>query len=94
MSHSNNLHLVQRSPFTHSSLKNCLNVASENDSILLMQDGVFALQQSLNPKQAIYAIKADCLARGLDTNLQNVQYLSMDEMVTLCSQHKQSISWF
>lgn len=90
------LHLIQKSPFQNSALTDCLNIIDANDSILLMQDGVYGLQHPLLQSTAIpiFALDADLLARGLTDSNINFKAINYAEFVNICSQHKQTLSWF
>mgnify|MGYP000178281876 CR=1 FL=1 len=95
------LHLIQRSPFTHSALSDCLKVIDPLDSILLMQDGVYGLQHPklLNSDRNLNtnALLDDVLARGLDQlspETTNINKISYSQFVTLCANHKHVISWY
>jgi tRNA 2-thiouridine synthesizing protein B len=89
------LHLIQRSPFSNSALKDCLNILGENDSVLLMQDGTYSLNHPLlaGIKNATYALTQDTTARGLTTTA-STNTIEYDEFVMLCSQHKHVLSWY
>ncbi len=89
------LHLIQRSPFSNSALQDCLNIIDSQDSILLMEDGVYGLQHKLLQQTQLttYALQEDITARGLYTKecIKKIDYV---EFVSLCSQHKHVISWY
>jgi len=91
-----NLHLIQRNPFSHGVFDECLKLVQNNDSILLMGDGVYSLKHPIlsTIEQPIYALEADCLGRGLETQLDGITFIDMARFVKLCSQHKQTLSWF
>ncbi len=95
------LHLIQRSPFTHSALSDCLKIIGPQDSILLMQDGVYGLQhpEILNSDKNINtnALLDDVQARGLDQQppgKTNINQISYSQFATLCANHKHVISWY
>ena len=89
------LHLIQRSPFSNSALQDCLNIIDSQDSILLMEDGVYGLQHKLLQQTQLttYALQEDITARGLHAKecIKEIDYV---EFVNLCSQHKHVISWY
>jgi len=89
------LHLIQRSPFSNSALKDCLNIIAAKDSVLLMEDGVYGLQHSLmqQTKLSAYALQEDISARGLDSK-GNIKEIDYCEFVNLCGQHQHVISWY
>ena len=90
------LHLIQRSPYSHSVLKDCLAVLGDQDAILLMEDGVYGYEHAdLNEVNVVYALQPDLQARGLtpadDSKIQACDY---DEFVSLSAKYSQVISWF
>ncbi len=89
------LHLIQRSPFSNSALKDCLNTIGENDSVLFMQDGTYTLNHPLlvDIKNPTYTLLQDSCARGLSTPA-STKAIEYDEFVTLCSQHNHVLSWY
>lgn len=89
------LHLIQRSPFTHSALTDCLNVLGAQDSILLMQDGAYGTQHpSLQTNtQAKFVLADDLQARGLSST-QDIKCIEYSEFVSLCERHQKVISWY
>ncbi len=89
------LHLIQRSPFTNTVLKDCLNIADPQDSILLMEDGVYGLQHPLMQQTQLtaYALQEDISARGLNSK-NSIKEIDYCEFVNLCSQHQHVISWY
>lgn len=89
------LHLVQRSPYQHTALQDCLNLCSEGDSILLMEDGVLGHQHPslADIPSTVYALDDDVNARGIDLS-DAITPCSYDKFVALCQKHTQVISWF
>lgn len=89
------LHLVQRSPFQHSALADCLNLCAKDDGILLMEDGVLAQNHGLlqNQTHNVFALKDDLDARGL-TASDHIKVCTYSEFVALCTQYSKVISWF
>ena len=89
------LHLIQKSPFATSALKDCLNVINEQDIILLMQDGVYSCQSpQLKTNNRILALQDDLDARGIQINGDCIEAISYDDFVTFCTQCKNTISWY
>ncbi|MCR8924290.1 sulfurtransferase complex subunit TusB [Dasania sp. GY-MA-18] len=97
------LHIVNKSPLSHSCLDECLSCCQQGDELLLIEDGVLALS-SLKPQQLDklnalglqpYVLAADVAARGLSTRLLP-PFQSCDDtgFVDLCVKHPKSISWF
>lgn len=79
------LHLV----FSRTGYEACKHRCKTNDSILLLQDGVYADTQG---KRAA-ALESDAIARGMHQRLNNVQFITMDQFVELTTQHKPVVSW-
>lgn len=97
------LHLVNQSPFQQQTLTSCLRFVGAEDSILLMENGVYGaiegspLQQELTKLAAtinIFALSADLEARGLNKRLLSfVQTINYDTFVDLSLDHDQVCSW-
>lgn len=99
------LHTVNKSSFTHNTLKSCIAICGNNDGILLLEDGVFGALQSapdaealitLNGKGvAIYASLEDIKARGLEhTIASHIQLTNYEEFVSLTLYHSCVQSWY
>lgn len=90
------LHLIQKSPFSTSLLDDCLNVINDDDSIILMQDGVLACQQPrlATLKNTIFALQDDLDARGIQQTHKNVNAISYTKFVQLCTECKNTVSWY
>ncbi|PUA26500.1 MAG: sulfur relay protein DsrH [Cellvibrio sp. 79] len=99
------LHTVNKSSFTHSTLKSCISVCANNDGILLLEDGVFSALQSapdaealitLNEKGVvIYASQDDIKARGLEHKIaSHIQLTNYEGFVSLTLYHKCIQSWY
>jgi tRNA 2-thiouridine synthesizing protein B len=94
------LHTVKTSPFQTLAINNCLNLLSEQDSLLLIEDAViashadhghFAQLKLLAQKNRLFVIQADLDARGV-TNLigHSCDYV---QFVNLVIQHKSQLAW-
>ena len=94
------LHTVKTSPFQTLAINNCLNLLSEQDSLLLMEDAVVASQaphghfkqlRLLAQQNRLFVLQADLDARGV-TNLigQGCDYV---QFVDLVIQHKSQLAW-
>lgn len=63
------LHTVNKSPSTQSTLKECLFAASNNDNILLIEDGVYgstiAFRALLKEGLHYFVLQEDLDARGI-----------------------------
>lgn len=89
------LHLIQRSPFSSTTFRDCLNIIGTQDSLLFMQDGVYiqshpTLNSITNP---VYLLQDDLSARGLEVNGKE-KSISYQEFVQLCTEHEKVISWY
>ena len=83
------LHLVNRP----SALTSCLETARDEDTVLLLEDGVYAAatEQSNRP---LHAIDVDVEARGLAGRLrENVTLTSHEDFVRLVENHQPIVSW-
>lgn len=96
------LHIINQSPLQASAFNDCLRIYRQGDSILLIEDGVYAAVdcsasgQSIQASNAIiYALKADVLARGLQNKLiAQAQLASDDLFVELVAKHQLIQSWY
>ncbi len=89
------LHLIQRSPFSNSAFEDCLKIYKPKDSILFMEDGVYALNHhaTKNMTKNIYALNDDIQARGLTAPPQ-IKAIEYHKFVSLCQTHTQVMSWY
>ncbi|GAA5442583.1 protein TusB [Microbulbifer sp. NBRC 101763] len=94
------LHLVSKSPFSSSALRDCLQSFAEGDALLLIEDGVYALRhdalQTLQ-NSAVYCLEADAAARGqreLAAIVSGIKMIDDAGWVKLCTQHNPIVSWF
>lgn len=98
------LHTVNKSPFTHSTLADCVALCADADSVLLIEDGVYGGQQNsdlISQRTAgtegvrFFALVADVDARGLHDKLHRAVTLIDDrEFVALSISHRTVQSWF
>ena len=99
------LHLIQRSPFSSTTLTDCLSIIGKDDSILFMQDGVYALNHPIleTVQHPRYTLQDDVEARGLITNANtagnskadtSIESIDYSKFVQLCTLHEKVISWF
>lgn len=96
------LHIVNRSPFAHSALADCLRVCDAEAGILLIEDGVYAavadgewLARIRAKTPHIYVLAPDAAARGIETRLApaatQVDYAGF---VALCCDYPGTHSWY
>jgi len=96
------LHTVNKSPFAHQALAQCLERIKTGDSLLLLEDGVYGALSSHTHADKIrsltvcYAIKADIEARGLRNKQlsSNIQFIDYNQFVTLSTEHELVQSWY
>ena len=83
------LHLVNRP----SALPSCLETARDGDTILLLEDGVYAAATE-HPDRPLHAIDVDVAARGLSGRLhENVTLTTYEGFVRLVEDHQPIVSW-
>ncbi|MEH6344700.1 MAG: sulfurtransferase complex subunit TusB [Bermanella sp.] len=89
------LHLIQRSPFSSTTLSDCLNIIGKEDSLLFMQDGVYIQSHPslASIKNSVYFLYDDLKARGIEKGSTG-KSLNYQEFVQLCTQHDKIISWY
>ncbi len=92
------VHLLSCSPSETEILMNCLSSMGANDTLVLLEDGVYTLQtperlKNLKPKQ-IHYILFDTQARGLNIDQSLGIGIGYEELVNLIASHSKSISWF
>nr|WP_242521527.1 sulfurtransferase complex subunit TusB [Motiliproteus sp. SC1-56] len=95
------MHIVNKSPFQSDCLNSCLRIISPEDALLLIEDGVYAALDtprglaSLAPAIPVYALEADCRARGiLDQLHASVKPTDDHGFVELTLAYAKSQSWF
>ncbi len=99
------LHTVNKSPFTYTTLTSCLAICGSEDSILLLEDGVFGainsapcaekLRQCIARGIKVYALEADINARGLQEKLlHDIQVTNYHQFVQLSINHRCVQSWY
>ncbi len=83
------LHLVNRP----SALASCLETAKAEDTILLLEDGVYAAAAG-GASRPMHAIDVDVEARGLSGRVnENVTLASYEDFVQLVENHQPIVSW-
>lgn len=97
------LHIVNKSPFTCSSLESCLRVAQPGAAVLLIEDGIYAatagtsLQDRVRrPPQGLrfYALAPDIEARGMQGRIvEGVELIDYAGFVDLVAAHDNVQSW-
>jgi tRNA 2-thiouridine synthesizing protein B len=98
------LHIVNKSPFDRPSLDSCLRLALAGSAILLIEDGVYAVQkkssaaarvQQAMEKHPVYALQPDLQARGVsqDSLIEGIELIDYDGFVKLTTEYDKSQSW-
>ncbi len=99
------LHIINKSSFTHNTLRSCIAVCSDQDSLLLIEDGVFgalqgapdakALQSLIDRNIIVYALSADVSARALTQKIESkIRLITYEEFVQLTIDHNCTQSWY
>lgn len=96
------LHTVNKSPHAAPALADCLRAASPGDSVLLIEDGVYAAISSSETAALcrqhalrLYALQADVEARGLSHCLaEDVELVDDAGFVRLCCAARDLCSWY
>jgi tRNA 2-thiouridine synthesizing protein B len=95
------LHTVNKSPFTHQTLKDCLDISNNDDAVVLLEDGVYAAldsqpQNKLLSNNRCFVLEEDLQARGLTTQklLQNIEHITYERFVQLCAEYDMVQSWY
>jgi len=81
-------------------IQKCLAIAKEEDAILFIEEGVYALanpsfdKNKLQSYSNLYALKADVKARGLtDLLVSQIKLIDYEQFVELTEQHEVIQSW-
>lgn len=96
------LHTINKSPYSHQCLAECLRMCSADDVILLIEDGVYAaLAQSesttllLKKAKAVYVLQPDVVARGLNDRISpEIVAIDYSGFVQLCADQATSVAWY
>lgn len=96
------LHLVSTSPFVTTALADSLRVMQGNDSLLLIENAVWAVngeqtwQRQLllaSHQHQIYVLAEDAALRGIHV-LPPFALIDYESMVRLTCEHARTASWF
>ncbi|MBC6904863.1 sulfurtransferase complex subunit TusB [Saccharophagus sp. K07] len=89
------LHIISTSPFRSPAIRECLAIAQTGDSLLLLADGVYAVQQGEKVFNglSVHILGEHAEARGisLPSWATSIDY---DGMVALTEQHHPIQTWF
>ncbi len=82
------LHIVNKS----SALESCLETATTNDCVLLIEDAVY--QAALHTGRPLLALRDDLDARGLESRIgKNISVVDYAGFVELVENHQPVVSW-
>ena len=98
------LHIVNKSPYDRNSLDTCLRLAQPGSAILLIEDGIYAVQENSSAasrvqqaleKHPVYALQPDLQARGVTEKgmLDGIQLVDYDGFVKLTTEYDKLQSW-
>lgn len=94
------LHIVNQSPGAAPALRACLARLGEDDSLLLIEDGVYAGAARAESAawlagRKVYALEPDMAARGLEPADRLAGLVAVDYagFVQLAAAHAQVLSW-
>lgn len=96
------LHTINKSPYSHQSLAECLRVCGADDVIILIEDGVYAaladgewIKTIAAKTAAIYALQPDIAARGLsDRTASQINAIDYAGFVKLCAEQTNMLAWY
>lgn len=96
------LHILSVSPFTSSALSECLERIGHQDALLLISEGVYAVNSSGETKIALqsladrlFVLESDLSARGLSNDtLTQPQLIDHTQWVELVVKFPKSLSWY
>lgn len=95
------LHTVNKSPFGNDTLESCIRFALPGDPILLIEDGVYAVEAgnrfasmiaSILKNNPLFALQPDLSARGISVIAYGVATVDYEGFVELVEQHQVN-SW-
>lgn len=91
------LHILQQFALQSPTFHQCIRLAKQGDSILLIADGVYALTDICYTETwsafSTYALREDVQARGITFDHPTIGLLSDTEFVELTTEHEKIITW-
>lgn len=96
------LHTVNKSPFTTTSLEECISYAAAKDSILLYEDAVLGVQKGSKVEALIQeamksctvcALEEDLNARGITNIIDGIQKVNYGGFVDLVEKENTVSPW-
>ncbi len=96
------VHIINKSSFSHSALRDCLRICDRGAAIVLIEDGVYAAAAGAEWAKIlvarcehIYALTPDIAARGLSSSIaREIQSIDYADFVQLCCEHATIQSWY
>lgn len=96
------LHTVNKSPYSHRCLAECLRVCATDDAIVLIEDGAYAalasnewIPQLLAKTAAVYVLQPDAAARGLSDRIAiEIKAVDYAGFVQLCCEQPNMLAWY
>ena len=99
------LHTLNKTAQNLSLNERLSKVINKYDSVILIEDGTYQClsldlgassnaHHWLKEAQTIYALKEDASARGVQTDIAGICFISYKEFVELSLCHKSIISWY
>lgn len=92
------LHIVSKSPFRTDALQRCLALVAPGDGIMLIEDGVLAVNQPMLCERiaardiSCFALSQDLVARSLTIADTGIQVTDAAGFVALVCEHRNSLS--
>lgn len=96
------LHTVNKSPYSSSSLQTCVGYLQAGDTVLLIEDGVYAAMKGgasealvTGADAKIYALGPDLKARGITSEklIDGIEVVGYDGFVNLAAESDKVQSW-
>lgn len=99
------LHTVNKSPFSHSTLRSCISVCADGDTLVLIEDGVFGaipgssdtetLIALIKQNIKVYALAPDTNARAIEKKIiPGIELINYDDFVKLSLEYTRIQSWY
>ncbi|NVK40677.1 MAG: sulfurtransferase complex subunit TusB [Oceanospirillaceae bacterium] len=91
------LHTLNRPPSDRALLTDCLAALLADDTLLLLEDGVYCALESLSLPTGVrcVALAADVEARGIGSRLPaGIEVVDDAGFVELCCRNDRVLSWF
>ena len=84
------LHIVNKA----AALDDCLALMTDDDALLLIEDGVYAARHSPQAPGTLHALDSDLQARGLVNRIDAAFHVvSHDGFVSLVEQYQPIVTW-